>query len=345
VAAWRRTKGRGGPSVCGGRSLPWTVVIMAPHETGHGAGRVDLSARDFRQLFAEVTNWDHWRERPKVGALHFINAERIAAAAGLVRRGVTVSLGRPLNTEAGIDNPQPAHHEITMLPDVDIGLGSLHFTKDYIGVDYHNEGHSHLDALCHVAYEGRLYGGLPDTKVTSRGAAAGAIGLLRDGLVGRGVLLDIPRVRGTRWLEPGDQVFPDDLDTAEQAQGVSVEAGDILLVRTGHARRQSEVTPWDTSTHKAGLHPSVARFLADRRVAALGSDGNNDTAPSTTEGVAFPIHVLAINAMGIHLLDYLQFEDLLPQCEAAERWEFLVVVAPLRIAGGTGSPVNPIAIL
>jgi kynurenine formamidase len=318
---------------------------MAPREARHGARPVDLSASEFRKLFAEVTNWGHWRERPELGALHFITAERIAAAAGLVRRGMTVSLGRPLDTEGRIDNPEPARHEMTLLPDADIGLGSLRFTKDYVGVDYHNEGHSHIDALCHVAYEGRFYGGVPDTEVTSRGAAAGAIGLLRDGLVGRGVLLDIPRLRGVHWLEPGDHVFPEDLDAAERAQGVNVEAGDILLVRTGHARRQSEVTPWDTSAHKAGLHPSAARFLAERRVAALGSDGNNDTAPSTTEGVAFPIHVLAINAMGIHLVDYLQFEDLVPACEAAERWEFLFVAAPLRIVGGSGSPVNPIAIL
>jgi kynurenine formamidase len=318
---------------------------MAPPETRHGARRVDLSASEFDQLFREVANWGHWRERPEAGALHFITAERIIAAAGLVRRGVTVSLGRTLNTQRGIGNPEPAHHEMTMLTDVDIGSGSLRFAKDYVGVDYHNEGHSHIDALCHVAYDGMLYGGIPDAKVTSRGAAAGAIDLLRDGLVGRAVLLDIPRVRGVRWLEPGEHVFPDDLDGAERAQGVSVEAGDILLVRTGHARRLSEVTPWDTSKRKAGLHPSAARFLADRRVAALGSDGNNDTAPSATEGVAFPIHVLAINAMGIHLLDYLQFEDLVPLCEAAQRWEFLFVASPLRIVGGTGSPVNPIAIL
>jgi kynurenine formamidase len=103
--------------------------------------------------------------------------------------------------------------------------------------------------------------------------------------------------------------------------------------------------PWDTRAAKAGLHPTAALFLAERRIAALGSDGNNDTAPSTTEGIGFPIHVLAINAMGVHLLDYLQFEDVLPHCEATGRWEFLFVAAPLRITGGTGSPLNPIAIL
>jgi kynurenine formamidase len=187
---------------------------------------------------------------------------------------------------------------MTMLTDVDIGSESVRFAEDYVGVDYHNEGHSHIDAFCHVVYDGMLYGGVPDAEVTSRGAVAGAIDLLRDGLVGRGVLLDIPGVRGVRWLEPGEHVFADDLDAAERAQGVSVEAGDVLLVRTGHAHGLTELAPWDTSKRKAGLHPSAARFLTGRRVAALGSDGNNDTAPGTTEGVAYPIHVLALNAMG-----------------------------------------------
>ena len=170
------------------------------------------------------------------------------------------------------------------------------------------------------------------------------IEVLKDGLVGRGVLLDVPRARGVPWVEPGEHVFREDLEAAEREQGVARDAGDILLVRTGHARRLAECEPWDTRKAKSGLHPTTARFLAERQVAVLGSDGNNDTAPSTTEGVAFPMHVLAINAMGVHLLDYLQFEDVVPRCEAAGRWEFLFVAAPLRIVGGTGSPLNPVAI-
>jgi kynurenine formamidase len=232
-----------------------------------------------------------------------------------------------------------------MLTDEDIGSGSARFAKDYVGLDYHNEGHSHIDAFSHVAYEGVFYDAQPESSVTLRGAETGGIDLLKDGLVGRGVLLDVPRTRGVGWLEPGEHVFPDDLEAAEREQGVRVGAGDVLLVRTGHARRLAELGPWETGKAKAGLHPRAATFLAQRCVAALGSDGNNDTAPSTTEGVAFPIHVLALNAMGIHLLDYLQFEDLVERCEEAGRWEFLFVAAPLRITGGTGSPLNPIAIL
>jgi kynurenine formamidase len=250
-----------------------------------------------------------------------------------------------VNTRAAAHNPVPADHHMTMLPDSDGGSGPVGFAKDYIGIHYHGDTHTHIDALCHVAYQGRLYNGRPAGEVTPHGAAVHGIELLKDGLLGRGVLLDIPRLRGVPWMEPGEQVFRDELEAAERAQGVTAGQGDILLVRTGHARRLAELGPWDTAAAKAGLSPTAVPFLADRRVAVLGADGNSDPAPSTTEGVTFPIHVLAINAMGVRLLDYLQLEDLRAACEAAGRWEFLVVAAPLRIVGGTGSPLNPVAVL
>ena len=229
--------------------------------------------------------------------------------------------------------------------DADVGLGAMGFAKDFIGVDYHSDGHTHIDALCHVAYEGRLYNGVEAGSVTADGAAAEAIDVVKDGLLGRGVLLDVPRLRGVQWLEPGEHVMRAELEGAERAQGVEIGEGDILLVRTGHPRRLAEHGPWDTASLKAGLHPTVMPLLAERGVVALGCDGNSDTAPSSTEGVAFPIHVLALNAMGVLLLDYLDLEELRGACEAAGRWEFLCVTAPLRVDGGTGSPVNPLAIL
>ena len=299
---------------------------------------------EFRALFQEVSNWGRWSERPERGALNELTPERVVDAARLVRSGVTVSLSLPLDTEDRIDNPEPADHHMTMLTDQDIGSGSVRFAKDYVGVDYHNDGHSHIDAFSHVAYDGLFYDGTPEESVTADGADSGAIDILRDGLVGRGVLLDVPRLRGIPWLEPGEDVFPADLEAAEREQGIRVGPGDILLVRTGHARRRAELPPWDTRVAKAGLHATTASFLAERRIAALGSDGNSDTAPSSTEGVGFPIHVLALNAMGIHLLDYLQLEDLARQCEAVQRWEFLFAAAPLRLVRGTGSPLNPTAI-
>jgi kynurenine formamidase len=310
----------------------------------HGERNIDLSADDFRKLFEEVSNWGRWGADDQRGALNELTPERVAAAARLVRSGETVTLSLPLDTHPRVDNPEPAEHRMTMLGDVDIGSGTLRFAKDYIGVDYHNDTHSHIDALCHVAFDGALYNGVPSDSVTSEGAAVDAIDVAKDGIVGRGVLLDVPRLRGVPWLEPGEHVFREDLEGAEREQGVTVAEGDVLLVRTGHDRRRDQLEPWDTANAKAGLHPTVAPFLSERGVAVLGSDGNSDTAPSTTEGIDFPIHALALNAMGIHLLDYLQLGDLVAACERAGRSEFLFAAAPLRIVGGTGSPLNPIAI-
>jgi kynurenine formamidase len=305
----------------------------------------DVSAEQFQALFEQVSTWGRWGAGDERGALHHLTPARVAAAARLARDGVTVTLSLPLATEPAISNPEPADHHMTMLADTDIGSGSLRFAKDYVGVDYHNDGHTHIDAFCHVAYEGSLYNGQSPDAVTAEGAGVDAIDVLKDGLVGRGVLLDVPRLRGVPWLEPGEHVFRDDLEAAERQQDVTVQEGDILLVRTGHARRLRELGPWDTTTAKAGLHPTAMPLLAERGVSALGSDGNSDTAPSSTEGVAFPIHVLALNAMGVHLLDYLQFEDLVGRCEEARRWEFFFAAGPLRIPRGTGSPLNPIAVL
>jgi kynurenine formamidase len=306
---------------------------------------VMVSGAEFASLFDELSNWGRWGPEDERGTLNLLTPERVAAAAALVREGRTVTMSLPLNTRRSQDNPMPADHHMTSLADAAPGSEPVQFIKDYVGADYHNDGHSHIDALCHVAYRGALYNdNRPERSVTADGAAVDTIEVLRDGLIGRGVLLDIPRLRGVDWLEPGEHVFGEDLQAAEREQGVEVGEGDILLVRTGHARRLAELGPWNTPEAKAGLHPTAMRFVAARGVAVLGSDGNSDTAPSSTDGVDFPIHVLAITAMGVHLLDYLQFEDLRVGCEHAGRWEFLFAAAPLRVVGGTGSPINPVAV-
>jgi kynurenine formamidase len=305
---------------------------------------VNVSAAEFKSLFEKLRTWGRWGPDDERGALNLLTPERVTAAVELVREGITTTLSLPLNTHMAKHNPNPADHYMTALAAAAADADRTHFNKDYVGADYHNDGHTHIDALSHVAYDGSLYNGKPETAVTDAGAGADSIGVLKDGLVGRGVLLDIPRVQGVAWLEPGEQIFREDLEAAEDEQGARVGEGDVLLVRTGHARRLQDIGSWDTPHAKAGLHPTALSFLADRDVAVLGSDGNSDTAPSSTEGVAFPIHVLTITAMGIHLLDYLQFEDLRAICERTGRWDFLFVAAPLRIVHGTGSPLNPIAI-
>src|SRR5215213_7784651 len=133
---------------------------------------MDMTEAAFRELFDSVSNWGRWRDDGGRGALNHLTPDRIAAAAQLVETGVTVTLSQALCTEARIDVPKPADHHMTMLTDVDIGSGTVRFAKDYVGVDYHNDGHSHIDALCHVAFDGRLYDGKPATSITEEGAAA-----------------------------------------------------------------------------------------------------------------------------------------------------------------------------
>ena len=211
-------------------------------------------------------------------------------------------------------------------------------------MNIHGNADSHIDALCHVIFDGTLFNGVSADSVTARGAAELSIGVARDGIVGRGLLVDIPRVRRLPWLEPGDHVTADDLIAAEASQEVRMQKGDLLFVRVGHRSRRTALGPWDSSNARAGLHPLALELLAERQIAVLGSDGNNDTAPSAAEGVDFPVHVLAVHAMGVHLLDWLSFDGLVAVCEELNRWSFLCIIAPLRLEMGTGSPVNPIAI-
>ncbi len=304
-----------------------------------------MSAGDFRSLYDRLRRGNPWGPADRRGALNAITPERMVAAAGEVRMGRTVSLAAEVEHEATADNPEPWVHHISHPATGRDGKRGLDFAVDSLTLQVHGNADSHIDALCHVVYDGTLYNDVVPGAWTQDAAGELAIGAAGQGIAGRGVLLDIPRLRGADWLEPGDHVTTADLLGAEKSQHVRIGDGDILLVRVGHRRRRTVLGPWDAASARAGLHPSALELLADRRIAALGSDGNNDTAPSAAEGVDFPVHVLALRALGMMLLDYLQFEDLTPVCAAAGRWSFLCVIAPLRLPTGTGSPVNPIAIL
>jgi kynurenine formamidase len=307
-------------------------------------GDFQLSAVEFRALYDRVKDMSQRGPADRRGALNNITPARVTAAAGEVRSGRTVSLAAPVDSEVTPDNPDPAVHQMTQLGNSPVSGSGLSFAMDRVAMNIHGNADSHIDALCHVIFDGVLYNGVDAGAVTAAGATELSIEVASDGIVGRGLLLDIPRARRVPWLEPGDHVTADDLIIAEAAQGVRIEQGDLLFVRVGHRTRRRALGPWDSATARAGLHPAALELLAERRIAVLGSDGNNDTAPSAAEGVDFPVHVLAINAIGLHLLDWLQFDDLTTVCEELDRWSFLCVIAPLRLRAGTGSPVNPIAI-
>jgi kynurenine formamidase len=306
-----------------------------------------VSAQEFEQLFRKLCNWGRWGEDDERGTLNYITPDHVKAAARLVRTGRSVSLSLPISTVAGPDNPRPALHYMIHQHESDLPEGAPRVATDFLASEFHGDSFTHMDAPCHISYQGKLYNGKPASSVTGMGAQLQDITAFAHGIVGRGVLLDIPRLRGVPWLEPGEAVAAEELEAAEKAQGVTLGEGDILLFRTGHHRRRLERGPWNNGYDgegKAGLHVTALLTLHERRVAVFLPDGDGETVPSQVEGIAYPIHLLQIVAMGMVCADSLQFEELVKVCEEEQRWEFMVVACPLRLPGGTGSLFNPIAI-
>src|SRR5882724_553094 len=163
-----------------------------------------VSLEEFERTFEAVKNWGRWGADDQLGTLNLITPARVRAAAGLVRSGRRASMEIPINPVAGPDNPNPAIHLVSQGHDIDIGSGGLRFGLDFLGMACHGDCHTHVDALCHISYNGQTYNGKPAQDVlTSRGATTLDITSYASGLVGRGVMLDLPRFRGVAWLEPG----------------------------------------------------------------------------------------------------------------------------------------------
>jgi len=303
-----------------------------------------LRLQEFENLFMSVRNWGVWGEDDERGTLNYITPECVRTATSLVRSGRSVSMAVPINKVAGPDNPHPVAHYMKMVFD---GGGEPGFCLDFMAGEVHGDCHTHIDALCHVSYKGQLYNGKRASDITALGPRFQDITAYANGIVGRGVLLDIARFRGVKWLEPGEAVTPEELEQCEIAQGVRLRQGDIFVFRTGHHRRRLELGPWNNGYDgegKAGLHATAMRLLHERKVATFFPDGDGETVPANVEGVVYPVHALQLAAMGMVCADSLNLEDVSEVCASEKRWEFLVVAAPLRLPGGTGSYFNPIAI-
>jgi kynurenine formamidase len=299
---------------------------------------VQLTAEEGHELFERCSNWGRWGQNDQLGTLNFISSEMRIAASSSVHSGTVIACGRPLATEPSADNLTPVIHHVTELASGESWGG------DYFAMATHGLAISHLDALCHVHHEEQLYNGARSDSLTLHGAGQLGIENVKNKIIGRGVLLDVPAARGVYSLEPGDVVYPDDLEAAEAAAGVSVGTGDILLVRTGRwAWRQEHGPQSPLEVGLAGLHGSCLPWLHEREIAALGGDGVQDAIPGNPVGF-LAIHEIGLSAMGLYLLDNLDLEDLAKACASEERWHFLLVVAPLVLEGGTASPVNPLAL-
>lgn len=297
-----------------------------------------LTRPQFERLMEEVSNWGRWGKQDQLGTLNLITPTKRKQAAALVKEGISVSLSRDEDKTRSADNPSP--FEVQIAPPKE----GVQWAADHYGVSYHGYAHTHLDSLCHIVYQGKLFNGFSASEITANGAGKLSVLNAKNGIFTRAVLLDIPRVKGVKYLKRGTPIFPEDLDAAEKLAGTKVAAGDAILVRTGHWVERQETGPWDPERDGlAGLHASCAPWLRSHGVALLGTDAGADVHPSSVQGVEGPVHLLALNAMGIHILDNADFEALAEVAKTKHRSEFLLTIAPLAVPGGTGSPVNPIA--
>jgi len=319
-------------------------------DTPHLLAPDRVTPEAFDQLFESVKNWGVWGPDDELGTVNYITPDIVRSAVKLVRTGRRVSMALPINKDAGPDNPNPALHFVCQGHDIDIESGGVRFGMDFLGMTCHGDAHSHVDALSHISYNGLVYNGRPAQEVlTTQGSTALDITNYSHGLVGRGVLIDVPRHRGVPWLEPGDAVRRHEIEAIEEAQGVRLGEGDIFVFRTGHNQRRLTRGPWNNGAPphgegKAGLHVDTVPWMHERRIAAFLPDGDGEVIPSSVEGIQYPIHPLQIVAMGMLAADSLDLEELAMACQQEQRWEFLVVGLPLRLPGGTGSPWNPLAI-
>jgi kynurenine formamidase len=289
---------------------------------------------EYQRWKTDLSNWGRWGKTDEIGALNLITPAKRKQAAALVKEGVSVSLAADADSVQAVDNPNP--YEVVMQ-----GISS-----DRIAVNYHGIAHTHLDSLAHINERGVFYNGYqpdPDDVAKNR-HSKNSIHNVKSGIFTRGILVDIPRLKGVAYLEPGTPIYVEDLEAWEKQAGVKVGAGDALFVRTGVWARRKALGPWlrgrADGGKSAGLDPSVIPWLKSRDIAVLASDHPQYVAPSSIRGA---VHDFALVYLGVHLLDNCDLEALGAAAAARRRWEFLLTVAPLAIPGGTGSPANPIA--
>lgn len=322
-----------------GRMVESTTVRREP--PGTPAVGDDLA----REYMTTLSNWGRWGEDDVRGTLNFIDQEAVRAGVAASRSGRVVRCGRPVTTRPVPGERSPLMHHM-LSSGTEAPPAGMHSAYDWFGMGIHGHAFTHLDSLGHVFWDGKFYNGRPATLVeTIRGARAGSIEPAAGGIVGRGVLLDVPRVLGCDYLEPGTAIGPDLLDECEEALGLRVAKGDILLVRGGRDAVPPEPPSDRHAETRAGLHASCLPWIHDRQVAVLGSDDGNDVAPSQVGLMRVPIHVVGIVAMGLWLLDNADLEALAAACAEAEQWTFLFTMAPLDLKNATGSPVNPLVVL
>lgn len=304
---------------------------------------------DFRKLGARLSNWGRWDadgQRDERGTTNLLTPERVAAAARLVRHGKVFDLGIPF----GRGGPQPGIGRINPILLVsETGVdqerpGAFHFADDWVIMPLQSA--SQWDGLAHVYYDDLLYNGFPAADVTPHGVRHLSIERQSKGIMGRGVLIDVAGHRGVDWLQAGEVITPDELDTVLAAQGTSLHGGDIVAVRTGWRRKfLREGDAGAFMSGEPGLGLACCEWLHQHDVAAVCSDNwAIEALPGEVDGEVLPVHMVLIRDMGMTLGEILDFEELAADCAADGVYEFLLSAPPIKFRRALGSPINPLAV-
>jgi len=309
------------------------------------ADRTPTTAEEYSQYPGRFSNWGRWGDDDELWTLNFVTPEVRRTAAACVIDGTAVSCARPIDTTPGPANPYPARHFVNTRTTT----GMI----DHLSLYIHGFTETHIDALCHLSVldGNQTWNGKELDEYHMPAEHTGTIDYWRDGIVTRGVLYDVPRFRGTDYVAPGSPVHGWELADVAAAQSVEPRSGDAVLIRCGFSRYFAVTGERPGFGSPAGVHASCVEVLYDSEASTLVWDMQD--APTADQGldnpkglpVALHVHQMVLPYMGMPILDNADFEALADACAAAGRWQVQFVVAPLVITGGTGSPVNPIAIL
>ena len=312
------------------------IVVLALFSVSLSAQAPKTSKDDVNRWMTELSNWGRWGKADQIGTLNLITADKRKAALKLARDGVSVSLAHTIDKEKAADNPRPLGQEMVL----DAGGHAM----DLYTIWYHGSVITHIDALCHYSFEGKIFNGF-ERSVTAfaNGCPNNGIENQKSGIITRGIIVDLPRMKNVPYLEPGTAVYASDLEAWEKYAGIKIGSGDALFLRTGRWVQRAQKGPWNVAASAAGFHASVMPWLKQRDVALLGNDGVNDVQPSGIEGSPRPIHQLAIVALGLPLIDVMDLEAAAETAARLKRWDFLLTAAAVPVLGGTGFPLNPIA--
>jgi kynurenine formamidase len=284
----------------------------------------------------QLSNWGRWGKADGIGTLNLITPDKRRQALRLVRDGVSVSLAHTIDKDQAPDNNRPLGQQMT--------LDGAGHAMDLYTIWYHGSIITHIDALCHYSFEGKIYNGFDQKQITQgAGCVENGVERQKNGIMTRGVLIDMPLLRKVPYLEPGTAIYPADLEAWETFAGIKIGSGDAVFLRTGRWARRDKDGAWNVARNAAGFHASVLPWLKQRDVALLGNDAVNDVQPSGIQGSPRPIHQVAIVAMGLPLVDVMDLEAVAREAAERKRWEFLLTAAAVPVLGGTGFPLNPIA--